>query len=129
MTTRLVLILSVSILLSACGAEHKSIGEADVAQNPKQDQGLEQVTPPIPGLDFEVIRTEVLNSFTSNCADCHGWTNDYAQVLPRIESILDRVTREQRSPGFMPRGGESLTPDAIELLTAWAQSGAPEFTE
>ena len=70
---------------------------------------------------------------TVSCAPCHmpGGANpnkwdDYTTTKGKINTILDRVKREQGSTGFMPRNGTKLSADKIAILEKWVEDGLLE---
>jgi mono/diheme cytochrome c family protein len=70
---------------------------------------------------------------TVSCAPCHmaGGANpnkwdEYTPTKTKINTILDRVKREQGSTGFMPRNGTKLSADKIAILEKWLADGLLE---
>lgn len=84
----------------------------------------ERKTEVIPGLDFEAVKTQVLeaNPQRDYCVRCHSWAADYNQVKGKLEDIRSRV-----QSGDMPRG-QTLPAEKKALLLAWIDSGAPLTT-
>ena len=76
---------------------------------------------------------DVKSIFVASCTPCHltGGANpnkwdQYAQAKAKINSILDRVQREQGATGFMPRGGSKLSAEKIAILKKWVDDGLLE---
>ena len=70
---------------------------------------------------------------TASCTPCHmpGGVNpnkwdDYATTKSKINTILDRVKRDQGATGFMPRNGTKLSADKIAVLEKWLADGLLE---
>ena len=71
--------------------------------------------------------------FVANCGPCHlaGGTNpnkwdNYTTAKNKINSILDRVKKEQGTAGFMPAGGSKLSAETIAVLDEWLADGLLE---
>jgi len=70
---------------------------------------------------------------TASCTPCHlaGGSNpnkwdEYTPTKNKINSIIDRVKREQGASGFMPRNGTKLSADKIAILEKWIVDGLLE---
>jgi hypothetical protein len=78
---------------------------------------------------FEAIIKPII---TIQCATCHvaGGNNTnyeiYSSAKSNINTILDRITRMQGSPGFMPRGRTGLSSADIALIEKWKTDGLIE---
>lgn len=59
-----------------------------------------------------------------SCNECHSGsspsgfikTNNYDDVRDGLESIINRIQRDQNSVGFMPLGGEKLSNEDLSVL-------------
>ena len=71
------------------------------------------------GTKFLVHIRPLLNT---HCGECHSagtsQTNylDYDNAKNAITSILDRIQREEGASGFMPRNGNKLPQESIDLI-------------
>jgi uncharacterized repeat protein (TIGR01451 family) len=70
---------------------------------------------------------------TASCTPCHvtGGTQPkkwdvYATAKANISAMIDRVSRAQGAPGFMPNGGTKLSDADIALLKQWVTDGLLE---
>jgi hypothetical protein len=82
---------------------------------------------PVDCTEVETYYTEnVAPILESNCTGCHSGPtptaglslDSYLNVRAAIKTgdVLDRVTRVQGSPGFMPNGGTKLLDANLEIL-------------
>ncbi len=82
---------------------------------------------PVDCTEVETYYTEnVAPILESNCTGCHSGPtpkaglslDSYSNVRAAIKTgdVLDRVTRVQGSPGFMPNGGTKLSDTNLEIL-------------
>ena len=75
---------------------------------------------------FSVHIRPLLNT---HCGECHSagtsQTNylDYDNSKNAITSILDRIQREEGASGFMPRNGNKLPQESIDLIQQWQDEG------
>jgi hypothetical protein len=83
---------------------------------------------PPEGVSFEI---DILPITSSNCAipGCHIT----GQQLPTLQtyeqiSVNAAKVREMTSGGIMPpsTSGKSITPEEIDLITCWVESGTPD---
>ena len=69
---------------------------------------------------------------STQCAPCHVARGSsinyqsYSAAKADINTILDRITRTQGSPGFMPRGRTGLNSSDIALIQKWKTDGLIE---
>lgn len=69
----------------------------------------------------------------ASCKPCHvaggshpkKW-DEYATTKTGITGIINRVTRDKGSSGYMPKGGEKLSDANIALLNQWVTDGLLE---
>jgi len=88
--------------------------------------GSPELEDPTSGLKFSVHIRPILNT---HCGECHSsgssQTNylDYTRAKTAINSILDRIQREEGAAGFMPRNGSKLPQESIDLIIKWKEEG------
>ncbi|MBL51636.1 MAG: hypothetical protein CMG57_06725 [Candidatus Marinimicrobia bacterium] len=84
----------------------------------------------ISGLTCESYYNENISPiFSNNCYTCHSGSTTsgglnlslYINSLNAMETILDRVTREEGSGGFMPPGSSKLTQSEISILLTFLE--------
>ena len=84
----------------------------------------------ISGLTCESYYNENISPiFSNNCYTCHSGSTKsgglnlslYINSLNAMETILDRVTREEGSGGFMPPGSSKLTQSEISTLLTFLE--------
>jgi mono/diheme cytochrome c family protein len=75
--------------------------------------------------------------FDNNCIPCHATvpingapmpltTYEFVKSAVLTRPLLDRISREQGTPGMMPNGGTRLPQAKITQIFKWAQNGLPE---
>ena len=74
---------------------------------------------------------QIQSLFQSKCAGCHTSGpqtiyTDYTNASQNISLILTRIQLNPSDAGFMPRGGNSLSNEEIELIKQWQANGLPE---
>ncbi|MDX2189413.1 MAG: hypothetical protein SFY32_06100 [Bacteroidota bacterium] len=82
-----------------------------------------EVNPPPISYDLQI--QPLLNSY--GCYHCHALDYNTIRIKTgpssNVNSILNRINRTQGSLGFMPSGGSKLTPDQINLIQQWYDTG------
>lgn len=73
-----------------------------------------------PQVSFVADIKPILNG---TCTGCHSNFSDANSVQSNVDKILDRIQRQQNAVGFMPQGGQPLSPAQIELIKKWKTDG------
>ena len=113
-------IVMAGILLSGCSSRTLD----DVVEEEAMQAGV-------------VTYMDVAFVFSNNCVTCHGnptqngapmSLTSYEFVKEAIETrgLLDRITRDEGAPGFMPLGGPRLSQQQIDLVMQWNADGLLE---
>jgi PKD repeat protein len=87
-----------------------------------------EVLAPAP-ITFDSDIKAVLQSLCSPCHLSSGSEEDYTNYTNakgNITSILDRIQRNEGSPGFMPNMGSSIGQSNIDLIKQWESDGLLE---
>ena len=90
------------------------------------------------GTITDVTYTNTTKSiFDNNCIPCHATvpvngapmpltTYEFVKDAVLTRPLLDRISREQGTPGMMPNGGIRLPQAKISQIFKWAQNGLPQ---
>lgn len=66
---------------------------------------------------------------STHCGECHSASSsqtnylDYNTARNSVTNILDRIQREEGESGFMPRNGDKLSQEQIDLIVQWREDG------
>ncbi len=72
-----------------------------------------------------VFDADIAPIFQRNgCNGCHNTT--YSGTKDRLNSVLDRIQRQESQAGFMPQGGRRLSDAEINLIKKWVSDGLLE---
>ena len=137
-TARLAVTTILSVLVASVGAgcnynelKNPSLA-AGAGSNAPGRSGNGTADPQSPSVDFQTVKAAV---FEQNCVKCHGPTlakagvrvDDYALALANVAAIRAQITAGTMPPPA-PRGSV-LTPEQVNLVVAWIDSGAPETSD
>jgi hypothetical protein len=101
----------------------------DVSENTADSEPITLIVDRI-GEECETYYSEYVTPILSqNCYSCHSGSapsgglnlSTYESVLTSMETILDRVNRDEGSSGFMPSGGSKLSVSDLSSLQTFLE--------